>query len=116
MVSPLRSEKYLAGAFHGWLSPPRNQLGPARRFQGDSNKEDENAPDVYCPGLLVIHYTRRRKPTAGEYAFAQDIAAQCALAIEKARLLTEAREAAALATERASTLDAVFQAMTRALR
>ena len=68
-----------------------------------------------CPGLIVIHYTRRRKPTRGEYAFAQDIAAQCGLAIEKARLLAEARRAADLATERANTLDAVFQAMTEGI-
>lgn len=68
-----------------------------------------------CPGLIVIHYTKRRKPTRGEYAFAQDIAAQCGLAIEKARLLAEARRAADLATERAGTLDAVFQAMTEGI-
>ncbi|HEY0756478.1 MAG TPA: GAF domain-containing protein [Ktedonobacteraceae bacterium] len=80
-----------------------------------AHKEDEYTPEIYCPGLLVIHYTRRRKPTPGEYAFAQDIAAQCALAIEKARLLAEAREAAELATERANTLDAVFQAMNEGI-
>jgi len=79
------------------------------------DKDDDDRQDLYCPGLIAIHYTRRRKPTAGEYAFAQDIAAQCALAIEKARLLAEAREAAALATERASTLDAVFQAMNEGI-
>src|SRR5262249_13151053 len=48
-------------------------------------------------------------------AFAQDVAAQCALAIEKARILAEAHRAAALATERANTLDAVFNAMTEGL-
>lgn len=78
-------------------------------------KENARSLEIYCPGLLVIHYTRRRKPTPGEYAFAQDIAAQCALAIENARLLAEAREAAELATERASTLDAVFQAMNEGI-
>jgi PAS domain S-box-containing protein len=78
-------------------------------------KEETSSPEIYCPGLIAIHYTRRRKPTPGEYAFAQDIAAQCALAIEKTRLLAEAREAAALATERASTLDAVFQAMNEGI-
>ncbi|HEX7736205.1 MAG TPA: GAF domain-containing protein [Ktedonobacteraceae bacterium] len=78
-------------------------------------QEHKKTLEIYCPGLLVIHYTRRRKPTPGEYAFAQDIAAQCALAIEKARLLAEAREAAELATDRANTLDAVFQAMNEGI-
>lgn len=78
-------------------------------------KGENGTADIYCPGLIVIHYTRRRKPTSGEYAFAQDIAAQCALAIEKARLLSEAREAAELANERASTLEAVFQAMNEGI-
>lgn len=78
-------------------------------------EDDGEAQKAYCPGLIVIHYTRRRRPTAGEYAFAQDIAAQCALAIEKTRLLAEARRAAELATERASTLDTVFQAMTEGI-
>lgn len=77
--------------------------------------EEAQPMEAYCPGLIVIQYTRRRKPTPGEYAFAQDIAAQCALAIEKALLLSEARRAADLATERASTLDAVFQAMTEGI-
>ena len=78
-------------------------------------KDGEDLLEVYCPGLIVLHYTKRRKPSAGEYAFAQDIAAQCALAIEKSRLLTEAHRAAALATERAETLDAVFQAMNEGI-
>ncbi|HVU69930.1 MAG TPA: GAF domain-containing protein [Ktedonobacteraceae bacterium] len=80
-----------------------------------AGQDEEKAREIYCPGLMVIHYTRRRKPSAGEYAFAQDIAAQCALALEKARLLAEAREAAELATERASTLDAVFQSMNEGI-
>lgn len=70
---------------------------------------------VYCLGLIVLSYPQRYRPTAGEYAFAQDIAAQCALAIEKNRLLVEAHQAAVLATERASTLDAVFQAMNEGI-
>lgn len=77
--------------------------------------EEDSLPALYCPGLIVIHYTRRKRPTRGEYAFAQDIAAQCALAIEKARLLAEAQWAAELANERANTLDAVFQAMTEGI-
>jgi PAS domain S-box-containing protein len=78
-------------------------------------EEERPSLEAHCVGLIAIHYTRRRKPTTGEYAFAQDIATQCALAIEKARLLTEARQAAELATERANTLDAVFQAMTEGI-
>ncbi|HET8845265.1 MAG TPA: GAF domain-containing protein, partial [Ktedonobacteraceae bacterium] len=70
---------------------------------------------AHCVGLVAIYYTKRRKPTSGEYAFAQDIAAQCALAIEKAHLLEKAHQAAELANERARTLDAVFQAMTEGI-
>lgn len=77
--------------------------------------EEDYLGALYCPGLIVIHYTQRKRPTRGEYAFAQDIAAQCALAIEKGRLLAEARQAADLANERANTLDAVFQAMTEGI-
>lgn len=80
----------------------------------ESIQETSSTP-MYCPGLIIIHYKQRKRPTRGEYAFAQDIAAQCALAIEKARLLTEARQAADLANERANTLDAVFQAMTEGI-
>jgi len=79
------------------------------------SEEERPVPEAHSVGLIAIHFTRRRKPTMGEYAFTQDIATQCALAIEKARLLTEARQAAELATERANTLDAVFQAMTEGI-
>ncbi|MGH2479437.1 MAG: GAF domain-containing protein, partial [Ktedonobacteraceae bacterium] len=75
----------------------------------------ELLPDAHCVGLIVVNYIRRRNPSSGQYAFAQDIAAQCALAIEKARLLDTARQAAALSNERANTLDAVFQAMTEGI-
>jgi PAS domain S-box-containing protein len=65
--------------------------------------------------LFVIYHDAYASPGKGEYAFAQDIAAQCASAIEKARLLANVRETAALATERANTLNGVFQAMTEGI-
>jgi signal transduction histidine kinase len=41
-------------------------------------------------GFILIHYDDPAyEPTHGQCAFAQDIAAQCALAVEKDRLLTE---------------------------
>ncbi|HEU5382689.1 MAG TPA: GAF domain-containing sensor histidine kinase [Ktedonobacteraceae bacterium] len=66
--------------------------------RGNLAEEEEEArlADVHCVGLIVVNYSRRRKPTRGQYAFAQDIAAQCALAIEKARLQYAAQQAAAL--------------------
>src|SRR5579885_785619 len=69
-----------------------------------------------CLGFAFVGYHRLdHYPSPGQYAFAQDIAAQCALAIEKANLLAEAHHAATLATERANTLDAVFNAMTEGI-
>lgn len=49
--------------------------------------EIELLPDAHCVGLIVASYVRRKTPTRGQSAFARDIAAQCGLAIEKARLL-----------------------------
>ncbi|GAC1657229.1 MAG: hypothetical protein NVS4B7_02320 [Ktedonobacteraceae bacterium] len=67
-------------------------------------------------GFAFVTYAQiSSSPSKGEYAFAQDIAAQCALAIEKAHLLANVRQTAALATERANTLSAVFQAMTEGI-
>ncbi len=69
--------------------------------------------EMHCVGFAFVNYNRvTRQPTKGHLAFAQDIAAQCALAIEKNQLLTNANQIAKVATERASTLDAVFNAMT----
>ncbi len=65
--------------------------------------------------LFLMYDDAHATPTKGEYAFAQDIAAQCALAIEKAHLLASVRQTAALATERFNTLNAVFQAMTEGI-
>ncbi len=69
-----------------------------------------------CVGLAFVNYHNPDyRPSRGQYAFALDIAAQCALAIDKARILAEARYAAALATERATMLDAVFHAMSEGI-
>ncbi len=69
-----------------------------------------------CIGFAFVNYQNPGyHPGKGQFAFAQDIAAQCALAVEKDRLLTDVHTAAALATERANTLDAVFQAMTEGI-
>jgi signal transduction histidine kinase/PAS domain-containing protein len=67
-------------------------------------------------GFAFISYPHKaRPPSAGYIAFAQDIAAHCALAIEKAHNLSETRRAEARAHEHANTLDAVFNAMTEGL-
>lgn len=94
-------------------SPPQREA--ARDTPEPEKTLETSRARMYCPGLIIIHYKQRKRPTRGEYAFAQDIAAQCALAIEKARLLAEAQQAADLANERANTLDAVFQAMTEGI-
>ncbi|MEO8973015.1 MAG: GAF domain-containing protein [Ktedonobacteraceae bacterium] len=82
----------------------------------DTAEEQQQAQVSRCVGFTFIGYQNtQHRPTRGQYAFAQDIAAQCALAIEKERLLAEARQSVALATERANTLDAIFQAMTEGI-
>ena len=69
--------------------------------------------EKHCVGFAFVNYNRAtRQPAKGHLAFAQDIATQCALAIEKNQLLTNANQMAKVATERANTLDAVFNAMT----
>jgi PAS domain S-box-containing protein len=82
-------------------------------------QEKSTAPaitDPSCVGLAFVTYQDDKfYPSRGQFAFAQDIAAQCALAIEKAHLLEHAHQAAELATERANTLDAVFQAMNEGI-
>ena len=70
----------------------------------------------HCVGFAFVNYTDTKyRPGSGHYAFARDIAAQCGLAIEKARILSKARQAVGLANERANTLAAVFNAMTEGL-
>ncbi|HLJ32962.1 MAG TPA: GAF domain-containing protein [Ktedonobacteraceae bacterium] len=82
----------------------------------DPSEEQQPAQASRCVGFTFIGYQNaQHRPTRGQYAFAQDIAAQCALAIGKERLLSEARQSVALATERANTLDAIFQAMTEGI-
>ena len=80
-----------------------------------ANETHLNIPDR-CVGLAFVnYYTHKFQPTGGQIAYAQDIAAQCALAVEKFRLLSEVREAAVKANERANTLDAIFHAMTEGI-
>ena len=70
----------------------------------------------HCIGFAFVNFqAAAQRPGKGQSAFAQDIAAQCALAIEKAHLMADLQKVAALSTERANTLDAVFQAMTEGI-
>jgi signal transduction histidine kinase/PAS domain-containing protein len=69
-----------------------------------------------CIGFAFVNYKHLSdSPGVGRSAFARDIAAQCAHAIEKARILNAMRNAASLATERANTLDTVLNAMTEGI-
>jgi PAS domain S-box-containing protein len=81
------------------------------------NPVDQNA--FAAPQIVGFAFATYRhnagQPSSGQLAFAQDIATQCALAIDKANLLTEAHQAATLATEHANMLDAVFNAMTEGI-
>lgn len=83
---------------------------------GASHTTPSRSQRAHCVGFAFVNYQEANYfPRKGQFAFAQDIAAQCAMAIEKARLLADVQQAAALATERANTLDAVFQAMTEGI-
>src|SRR6266487_1781193 len=76
----------------------------------------DDTQHTHCVGFLFVNYpTSTHQPSQGHYAFAQDIATQCALAIEKNRILDEAHQAATLATERANTLDGVLNAMNEGI-
>ena len=93
-------------------------LGGQDKQERESAEQREQQPPQTkrCIGFAFVNYPRSAPtPSQVKHTFARDIAAQCALAIEKARILTEARQAVALATERANTLDAVFNAMTEGL-
>ncbi len=84
------------------------------------NKRDSDSTTSHstsrCVGLAFVNYRSPDfRPSRGQFAFAQDIAAQCALAVDKARLLDNAHQAVKLATERANTLDAIFHAMTEGI-
>lgn len=79
-------------------------------------RTDSEPSTPHCIGFVFVNYhSSSYHPGKGQLAFAQDIAAQCALAVEKDHLLADIHQAAALATERANTLDAVFQAMTEGI-
>jgi PAS domain S-box-containing protein len=78
-------------------------------------RETQEAPER-CVGLAFVNFQQPHAyPTGGQFAFAQDIAAQCALAVEKHQLLAEVRHAARDANERANTLNAIFHAMTEGI-
>ncbi len=90
-------------------------IGASSPKQTILNETQVNTPDR-CVGLAFVNYfIHRLQPTRGQLAYAQDIAAQCALAVEKFHLLAEVRQAAAAATERATTLDAIFHTMTEGI-
>ncbi len=75
-----------------------------------------SSKNTHCVGFVFVNYHQPLyRPSQEQYEFARDIATQCALAIEKAHILAEARRAAALATERANTLDAIFNTMTEGI-
>ncbi len=84
-----------------------------------ASKKTSRAPssaDTNCIGFAFMNFVDpNHVPGKGHLAFAQDIAAQCAIAVEKAQLLADLHQAAALTNERANTLDAVFQAMTEGI-
>jgi len=83
---------------------------------GKSRAADTAGGIDQCSGLAFVDFRDPDYvPTRGQIAFAQDIAAQCALAVAKDRLLADLHITAELANERANTLDAVFQAMTEGI-
>jgi PAS domain S-box-containing protein len=87
-----------------------------RERKGAEQREQQPPQARRCIGFAFACYPRSAcAPNQVKRTFARDIAAQCALAIEKARILSEAQQAVALATERANTLDAVFNAMTEGI-
>ncbi|HLI08853.1 MAG TPA: GAF domain-containing protein [Ktedonobacteraceae bacterium] len=84
--------------------------------KSDTMTNAEKRLQPYCLGFAITHYNHEpRQPSHSQFAFAQDIAAQCALAVEKHRLQEDAQQAAALAMERANTLEAVFQSLTEGI-
>ena len=63
-----------------------------------------------CIGFAFVNFQNPgHHPGKGQFAFAQDIAAQCALAVEKDRLLSDVHAVFYPNLKRANTLDAVFQ-------
>ena len=108
---PIESERRW---FHEWGFTNTIMLIP---LMVGTVQQSTVAPRVpQCIGFAFVYYhTSDYRPRKGQLAFAQDIAAQCALAIEKSHLMADLQKAADLATERANTLDAVFQAMSEGI-
>ncbi|GER82935.1 hypothetical protein KTAU_15720 [Thermogemmatispora aurantia] len=78
--------------------------------------DEQSQSGQRCVGLAFVSFSDPHfRPSKDHYTFALDIAAQCALAVQKTQLLEQARRAASLATERANTLNAVFHAMTEGI-
>jgi signal transduction histidine kinase/PAS domain-containing protein len=91
-------------------------VGPYHDNKYSSPEQAALEEHTHCVGFAFVSYPDAApEPLPGEYAFALDIAAQCALAIEKARIQAEVHRSAMLATERANTLDAVFNAMSEGI-
>src|SRR5438270_3755049 len=62
---------------------------------GQSQATTTSSPSAHCIGFAFVTYSDTyHVPGKGQIAFAQDIAAQCALAVEKAHLLADVRQAA----------------------
>ena len=77
---------------------------------GPGQNTTTSSRSAHCIGFAFVTYSdTNHVPGKGQIAFAQDVAAQCALAVEKAHLLDDVRRAADLATEKANTLETVFQ-------
>src|SRR6266566_3892208 len=101
------------GLNNAMLVPLMVGATPENKRESDSTT---TTPALRCVGLAFVNYRSPDfRPSKGQFAFALDIAAQCALAVDKARLLEDAHQAAKLATERANTLDAIFHAMTEGI-
>lgn len=91
-------------------------IGGTQVQSESSDTHKRRLHDKRCVGFAFVSYPHQaHSPSSGYIAFALDIAAHCALAIEKAHNLFETRRAEALAHEHANTLDAVFNAMTEGL-
>lgn len=81
-----------------------------------SERDGKRISASRCIGFAFVNYQQSTYyPTKGQYAFAQDVATQCALAIEKERILAETRRAAMLANDNANKLSAVFNAMAEGI-
>ncbi len=87
--------------------------------QDSRRRKEQDTNDVQqtrCAGFAFVNYPlTMHHPLQRHYAFAMDIATQCALAIEKDQMLDKVRHTATLSTERANTLDAVLNAMNEGI-